>query len=136
MFQSVRSRTAIVATLLLGGVMAGLAGCAIRPRDATGPTASAIEAALTIDFPSDRLRVLGRIAAQEQLSQSEQVYLVDAVCVGGFGDDQADVLVTLIESPCCTQQTCDHIVDRLPWCGLGGAKERVVDALIDHPPSE
>ncbi len=104
-------------------------GCAFHPRGTCGPACPAIEAATTIEAPTDRLNVLKKVAARENLSTHEQIYLVNAVCSWGFGDDQADALVLLIKNPCCTAETRKHIADMLHWVHLGVAKKRVVDAL-------
>ncbi len=119
-------------------VLAG--GCAIHPRGECGPACADIRAAETIEFPSDRLVVLHEIATRENLSEHEQVYLVNAICVFGFSNDQADALITLINNPCCTATVRKYIVDHLPWCGLGTHKKRVIQALAartdEEPPPQ
>jgi type IV pilus biogenesis protein CpaD/CtpE len=122
---SVACRCVVLA--LLSGV---ISGCAIRPKEAVGPDATAIEAATQIDFPSERLAVLERIASRESLSQPNQTYLVDAILCRGFSSDQADALIALLENPRCTDETREYVTKRIQWIGLGSEERRVVEALI------
>lgn len=109
-----------------------LAGCAVRPSGPRGPASAAIEAAVTIDLETERLPVLKKIAGRRDLSQNDQLYLVNAVCHGGFGGDQADALVTLIENPVCTQETREYIAKKLRFVMFSSERRRVVEALADH----
>lgn len=123
--------------LLVLSFSAALAGCAVRPSGPRGPASAAIEAAVTIDLETERLPVLKRIAARRDLSQNDQLYLVNAVCHGGFGGDQADALVTLIENPVCTQETREYIAKKLRFVMFSSERRHVVEALADHeqPPA-
>lgn len=135
MFRTRTRTTSVLLVTLLAG--AALAGCrAPRPRAATGPNADAIETASKIRLSGDRHSVLTRIARRQSLSQVEQLYLVDAICADGYGDDKANSLVALIDNPVCTVETRDYIADRLEWCALGAGARRVVEALFAHTPPE
>ncbi len=108
-----------------------LSGCVSRPAGPDTPTMRRIEdATRIIEYPSQRLRVLTEIARQEDLSASEQEYLVRAIFMGGFSSDRADALVTLIRNPCCNQQTRDLIRKKLKTARMiGQDQRRVLEAL-------
>lgn len=108
-------------------------GCVTRPRDATGPAADAVEAALSIDFDSERLPLLKRIADRPDLTPATQLYLVDAICHGGFGGAQADALITLIENPVCTPAARQRIAGKLRTVRFSNERRRVAEALIEEP---
>ncbi|MCK4343579.1 MAG: hypothetical protein KAY37_17845 [Phycisphaerae bacterium] len=118
--------------LLLAAALMLSGGCVVHPKGTCGPACPAIEAATTIGLASERLPVLERIAAQENLSEHEQTYLVNAVCHGGFSGDQADALITLIKNPCCTHETRQYISKKLRFIMFSNDRRRVVEALIEH----
>lgn len=126
-------RVSLLGTLLLAAALGPTGGCVVHPRGACGPACATIKAATTIDYPTERLSVLKRIAPRDDLSAHEQTYLVNAICAGGFSSDQADALITLLENPCCTEQTRKHVARQLPWIGLGSQQRRVLDAMIENP---
>lgn len=108
------------------------AGCIVpHPSGPHGPACPAItDAAHIVEYPTDRLKILRRIAAQPDLSTHEQIYLVNAVMLVGFSYDKAGTLITLIENPCCTAQTREHIRKSLKLVRMLGRDERrVIDAL-------
>lgn len=117
------------ATLL---ALLALPGCAMRPKNVQGPSVDAIDAAMTIEYPGDRLGVLYRIAQRENLTPSEQIYVVNAICYGGYSSLQADALVALIRNPACRPETHSHIAKKLRTTYLGGEKDRVVHALYEE----
>lgn len=108
------------------------AGCVVRPKEANGPAADAIEAATTIQLSSERLEVLERIADRDDLSEPEQIYLVNAICFGGFGGQQADALITLIRNPLCTSATRQHITKHLRSVAFSSERKRVAEALTEQ----
>jgi hypothetical protein len=114
-----------------------LTGCAVHPKGPHGPACPVIEdAAHIIEYPSERLRILKRVAARENLSTHEQIYLVDTVILVGFSSDKAQALITLIRNPCCTAETRQHIRTMLKLSRMLGRDQRhVVEALeqADHP---
>lgn len=122
------------AALLAAGLVLVTSGCVMRPRDATGPAADAIEAALAIDFDKERLPLLRRIAARPDLTPPTQLYLVDAICHGGFGGAQADALIALIENSDCTPAARKRIAGKLRSVRFSTDRRRVVEALIEQPP--
>ncbi len=120
----------LATTGLLVALLAG--GCVVpHPRGPHGPACAVItDAAHIVEYPTDRLKILKRVAAQPELSTHEQIYLVNAVLVWGFSSDKAVALVTLIENPCCTAETRQHIRKSLKIARMLGRDERrVIDAL-------
>ncbi len=117
--------------ILLTCVGLTLSGCAAHPKGVCGGACPTIESAThIIEFPSQRLTILKRVAARPDLTPHEQVYLVNAVFMGGYSDDMADALVALIGSPGCTDEACDAIRRRMKFTRmLGRAERRVVEAL-------
>ncbi len=130
-----RVRSRALALVLLAGAMTG-AGCVTRPKEAKGPAADAIEAALTVNLSSERLILLERIAGRDDLSQVDQIYLVNAICHGGIGGEQADALITLINNPRCTTQTRRHIASKLRHVYYSTERRRVAEALTDAAENE
>jgi hypothetical protein len=127
---ALRGPATLLVALLVGG-------CAVHPR---GPACPVItDAAHIVEYPNDRLKILKRIAARPQLSTHEQIYLVNTVMAVGFSSDKAIALVTLIENPCCTAETRQHIHKSLKLARMLGRDERrVIDALekADHPTTQ
>ncbi len=115
--------------LICAGLM--LPGCAVHPKGTCGMACPTIESAThIIEFPSQRLTILKRVAARPELTPHEQVYLVNAVFMGGYSDDMADALVALIGRRDCTEEACDAIRKRMKFMRmLGRAERRVVEAL-------
>ena len=122
-------RPALGALLIGAGLT--LSGCALHPRGACGMACPTIESAThIIEFPSQRLTILKRVAARPELTAHEQVYLVHAVFMGGYSDDMADVMVTLVGRRDCTDEACDTIRKRMKLTRmLGRAERRVIEAL-------
>jgi hypothetical protein len=134
MRRSVRSAVRCGVLALLGVAVVLTMGCPPRPRGLTGPNADSIEAATMIDYPTERLKVLHKIAERENLTPEEQLYLIDAICAPlGFGDDQSNALVALIRNPVLTEEAREHIWEMLPKTRMGSSKARVIEALEAHP---
>jgi hypothetical protein len=116
--------------------MAG--GCVSRPKGPDTPTMRRIESAThIIEYPSQRLIILKKIADEPELLPHEQIYLVDAILMGGFSSDRAEALILLIRNPCCLAETRDHIRAGLKKSRFLGRDERnVIDALTaaESPP--
>jgi hypothetical protein len=131
----VRDRFKTAGYVLVGvTLVAAVTGCPPRPRGLVGPNADSIEAATTIDYPSERLKLLTKIAARDNLTPAEQIYLADAICTpGGFHRDQAAALVVLIDNPVCEPATRRHILERLRTTRLGRDTTTVVEALERYP---
>ena len=122
-----RIRAMAVAAL---GLMA-LTGCYVpRPRDAKGVNADAIEAANSVDLESERLPLLEGLAQRRDLTQSEQIYLVDSICHAGFGGQQGPAMIALLENPACTQKTRKHIAKKLRFIMFSDQRGAVAEALI------
>jgi len=106
-------------------------GCAMRPKGTPGPACPAIDAAVTIDQPSERLEMLEEIATRRDLSENDQIYLVNAICGSGFSAGRANALVALLENPCCVEPAWEHVREKLKVTRLlGSDKRRVIDALL------
>lgn len=117
-------------------------GCVTHPKSTCGPACTTIESAThVVLYPSQRLNILKRVAARPTLGQHEQTFLVNAVFMGGFSDDIADALETLIRNPCCTPETRTYIRTKLHTARIiGRAERRVIDVLTryesaDKPPT-
>ncbi len=129
--------------LRLGSLLLLLVACASDPghRRAKdfgdhGPNCSDIEAASRISFSTDRAERLKRLAARQNLSTHEQIYLIDVSLSGGFSSDQADVLVVLASNPALTNDARAHLSRRLEDVYFSTERERIVDALLDNPSTE
>ncbi len=125
------SSTRLVLCIMLA-TLSALPACVHPPKGPHGPARDAIEAARAIDHPSERGLLLERIAQRRDLSQTDQIYLVDVICVSGFSSNKADALTALVDNPVCTAQTRKHILKRLKTTRLLGHDEsRVVEAIIN-----
>lgn len=99
-----------------------------------GPACSDLDAASQIGFSTDRAARLARIAARDDLSAHEQVYLIEIALSFGFSSDQADVLTVLASNPALTPEARHHLSRRIEEIIFSTERERVVDALLDNPP--
>ncbi len=127
----IRLSRSLLYLLVLLGSAAG--GCATHPKGDCGLACDAIEATTKIEYPSERLAVLKRIANRADLTTHEQTYLINAIYMGGFSSDRADALILLIENPSLTDEAREHLVKKLKQTRLlGRHHRRVVDALMAH----
>lgn len=96
-----------------------------------GHYAPAIRAAGSISISSERTAALSNIAAKNDISEAEQLYLLDVVRVtDGFSGDRKDVLLALLENRATTDRTKKRLAEILPSLGLfSGDAKVVVDAL-------
>ena len=125
-----------LAAVLLPAAVLLNAGCTVHPGGPHGPACPIIEdASHIIEYPSARLRILKRVARDPRLSTHEQIYLVNAVMIVGFSSDKADALITLIENPCCTEETRQHIRKLLKLIRMLGRDERRVIEALDRAAS-
>lgn len=124
-----------VGLLALGGALVLLGGCAAHPKGPHGPACSLIEdASHIIEYPSQRHRILKRVADMPELSTHEQIYLVNAAFAVGYSSDKAETLTRLIKNPCCTEETRQHIRKMLKLSRMKGRDQRrVVEALDNFP---
>ena len=104
----------------------------MRKETAHGPHCADIEVARRIEFSDQRSQALARIAAQPDLTEHEQLFLVDTVTVSeGFSSDKTDVLVALADNPALTQAARERIAIRMPQAELFSSDvERISQALL------
>lgn len=96
-----------------------------------GAMCSAIQSASEIEFSKDRSAALKLIAADPELTEHEQEFLVDATLENqGYSGDNTDVLVSLATNPSLTPKARDHLVKRLRRASLySNDKARLTKAL-------
>ena len=140
-------RTTVGAGLLAVPWLAGLllaAGCIIAVGHDKGPSrhmtqpsshgthCADIELARSIEFSAERNQALARIAALPDLTEHEQIFLVDSVTVSeGFSADKTKVLVALAENPSLTQKARERMAMRIGDADLFSADvERISQALL------
>jgi hypothetical protein len=99
---------------------------------AHGPHCADIALAQSIEFSGQRAEALARIAALPDLTEHEQLFLVDAATVSdGFSANKADVLVALARNPGLTQVARERMAERVPHADLfSGDVERISKALL------
>lgn len=99
---------------------------------AHGPHCADIELARAIEFSSERNQALARIAALPELTEHEQIFLVDSATVSeGFSADKTKVLVALAQNPALTQKARERIAMRIGQADLFSADvERISQALL------
>ena len=102
-----------------------LSGCmtrrdlAVVPPRPDGPHYAAIYAAGFIEPPRDRASVLCSLAARQDLTAGEQIYLIDVlVASGGTSNQNAAVLLELIHNPTVNNFTRAKIADAIPYLEL------------------
>ncbi len=124
-----------VGVLALGVALVLLGGCTVHPQGPHGPVCPLIEdAAQIIEYPSQRHRILKRVADMPELSTHEQIYLVNATFATGYSSDKAETLVRLIKNPCCTEETRQHIRKMLKLSRMKGRDQRRVVETLDNFP--
>ena len=99
---------------------------------AHGPHCADIELSRSIEFSGPRAEAQERIAVLPELTEHEQLFLVDTVAVDdGFSSDKADVLVALARNPGLTQAARERISLRVPQADLFSSDvERISQALL------
>jgi hypothetical protein len=104
----------------------------MRQPTAHGPHCADIELARGIGFSNERNGALARIAAQPDLSEHEQLFLIDATAVpDGFSSDKTKVLVALANNPALTQAARERLAIRVPNAELMSSDvERISQALL------
>lgn len=124
-----------VGVLALGGALVLLGGCTVHPRGPHGPACPLIEdASHIIEYPSQRHRILKRVADMQELSTHEQIYLVNATFAVGYSSDKAETLIRLIKNPCCTEETRQHVRKMLKLSRMMGRDQRRVIQALDNFP--
>lgn len=104
----------------------------MRQKTAHGPHCADIELARSIEFSTERSQALQRVAALPDLSEHEQLFLVDAATVSdGFSSDKTDVLVALAHNPALTQAARERMAVRVQGAELFSSDvQRISQALL------
>ena len=91
----------------------------------------AIYATASASFSSDRSATLLKIAAKSDLTEAEQIYLLEVLRItGGFSDDQKNVLLALLRNGAVTPAAKKRMAEILPKLGLFSRDAKAVaDAL-------
>lgn len=106
----------------------------VRPDGTPGPNSVEIEAASTLYWSGHRAEVFEMIAMKPNLTEHDQLFLVNAILAGGNSDDQANAIATLVANPCLTPKARRHIIDNLERIYFSSDRKLVVSALINYPP--
>jgi hypothetical protein len=135
-------RTLLIAALALAAF--GAEGCivihsekevpckpvVVEPQDAT---IREIDAVGRLSFDQDRKRGYERIAGREALSESAQVYLIEAAFKRlAFEDARVDVLLTLVANPGFSSAAEAALLDRLDRLAFEQNKTRILDAINER----
>ena len=96
-----------------------------------GQYAPAIYAAASVGFSSDRAATLRDIAGKSDITEAEQIYLLETLQItGGFSDDKKEVLLALLGNRAVTDATKRRMSEMLPRLGLFSSDAKAVaDAL-------
>lgn len=96
-----------------------------------GRYSSAIYAAGSIAFSGDRASTLRDIAAKPDITEAEQIYLVEVLQVtDGFSGDKKAVLLSLLKNKAIAEGAKKRLSELLPRLGLFSADAKeVIDAL-------
>lgn len=97
-------------SLLLSLCLLMLSGCVVVSRDSTtysrkppkadGPNAGTIHGATHLGYMSDRARLLKDVAGRDNLTDSEQLLIIDAAArTELYLSDRSDILLTLAKNP-------------------------------------
>lgn len=100
-----------------------------------GTRCSEIAVAAGVDFSAERSDALESIAARGDMTEHEQLFLLDALVAGdGFSGDDTDVLVTLAHNPALADATRNAIAMRIDELDLFSSdRARVAKALSESP---
>ena len=131
------------ATLTLAVAMAGLmrcgyTGCAPkkpgpRPTGEPGRYGQEIEVAAQLTWSDHKAESFQMIAMKPDLSEHDQLYLINAILHDGDSDDQAYTLALLVANPCLTDKARHYIVQNLHRIHFSSDRKVVVQALINYP---
>lgn len=118
----------IVGLSLVSGCMSARLGQLAKPEGRYTP---AIYAAASVGFSSDRTATLRDIAAKGDITEAEQIYLLEVLQVtGGFSGDKKGVLLALLGNRAITDAAKKRLSEMLPGLGLfSGDAKAVADAL-------
>lgn len=96
-----------------------------------GRYSPAIYAAGSVSFSSDRSAALRDIAAKSDITEGEQIYLLEVLQItDGFSGDKKEVLLALLNNRAITNATKKRLAEILPSLGLFSSDAKVVvDAL-------
>jgi len=102
---------------------------------AHGARCSEIAIAAGVDFSSERSGALGSIAARPDITEHEQLFVLDALAAGdGFSSDDTAVLVALARNPALSDATRNELGRRIGDFDLYSSdRVRVATALSDGP---
>jgi hypothetical protein len=106
----------------------------VRPDGTPGPHSVEIEAASTLYWSGHRGEVFEMIAMKPDLTEHDQLFLINAILAGGNSDDQANAIATLVANPCLTPKARRHIIDNLDRIYFSSDRKLVVSALVNYPP--
>ena len=127
----------LAALLLAAGCVVAIGGESRPSRHMTqglahGPHCADIELARSIKFSAERNQALARIAALPDLTEHEQLFLVDTVTISdGFSADKTEVLVALAENPGLTQKARERMAIRIDQADLFSSDvQRISQALL------
>ncbi len=104
-------------------------GGGLLPDGTPGPNTAAIEAARHVSISAHRADVLEAIAARDDLTTTDQLFLVNVTCDDGISAHQRDVLITLASNPTLSIPGQFHLANELDCVGISAHREEVAEAL-------
>jgi len=107
-------------------------GGGLMPEGDPGPNYAAIEAARQIGLSAQRAEVLEELAQRDDLSTSDQLFLINVTCDSGLSAHQAGVLEALARNPVLSTAAELHLANELDCIGLSAHREQVAQALADR----
>ena len=104
-------------------------GGGLLPDGAPGPACAAIEAARQVSISAHRAEVLEAIAGRDDLTTTDQLFLVNVTCNDGISAHQRDVLLSLAQNPALSIPGQFHLANELGCVGISAHREEVAEAL-------
>jgi len=104
-------------------------GGGLMPEGAPGPNCPAIEAARQVSISAHRAEVLQTIAGRDDLTTTDQLFLVNVTCDDGISAHQRDVLVALAKNPTLSMAGEFYLANELDCVGISAHREEVAGAL-------
>ena len=92
-----------------------------------GRYAPAIYAAASVGFSSDRAAALRDIATKSDITEAEQIYLLQVLQITrGFSSDQKEVLLALLGNRATTDATKKRLAEMLPRLNMFSSDAKIV----------
>jgi len=93
-----------------------------------------IDSAAKLTFSSERTDLLKRVAARSDLTEADQIALIDAACEVGFSEHITAVMLTLARNPAFTAGGRTYMSEHVDCIVFSSQRKQVLDVLAGAAP--